>query len=199
MHCLHYSRRRRGIINEKAKIIVGVLAFLLLLSAAVFGYNTLRDMGHSPDSAIAQERERLRAPDFTVLDIYSNEIQFYDFLGKPIVLNFWTTWCPNCVAEMPHFERLYNEMGDEVHFVKVNLLDGERETRGRVNTFMAEHGYTFPIFFDTTGEASGLYGVRTIPLTVFIDAEGYLVAITQGQIREQELRQGIEMAMGSSE
>jgi len=166
------------------------------MSGAVFGYNTLRNMGHDPNSSVAGERERLRAPDFTMLDIYSNELQFYDFLGKPIVLNFWATWCPNCVAEMPYFEKLYNKMGDEVHFVKVNLLDGDRETRGRVNTFMATYGYTFPLFFDATGEASGVYGVRSIPLTFFIDAEGYLVAMTQGQIGEAQLRQGIELAMG---
>jgi len=171
--------------------------FLLVLSAAVFGYNILRE-SHRPEGEVA-ERERLRAPDFTVLDVFSSEVHFYDFLGKPVVLNFWATWCPNCVEESPHFETLYQEMGDEVHFVKVNLLDGDRETRGRVNNFMNTHGYTFPVYFDTTGQASGLYGVRTIPLTVFIDAEGYLVAITQGQITEYQLREGIELAMNSGQ
>lgn len=181
-------------MNAKIKIIIGVIALFAVLSAAVFGYNVLRDMGHTPDAEIA-ERERLSAPDFTVIDFYGNEVSFHDFLGKPIVLNFWTTWCPNCVAEKPYFEKLYREMGEEVHFIKVNLLDGERETWARVSNFIAENDYTVPLLFDTTGEASGLYGIRTIPLTVFIDAEGYLVAMTQGQITEYQLRDGIEMIM----
>ena len=78
-----------------------------------------------------------RAPDFVVFDEDGNEVRLSDFLGEPVVLNFWTTWCPSCVRETPYFQQLYTEMGTGVRVLKVNLLDGRRETRQAVDDFMA--------------------------------------------------------------
>jgi len=140
------------------------------------------------------ESDRQPAPDITVLDINGNEVQLSSLFGKPIVLNFWATWCPACVQESPYFEKLYREMGDEVHFMKVNLLDGRREVRDNVDRFIENHDYTFPIYFDETGLASAPYGIRSIPMTFFIDTDGNLAAAAQGAVDEQMLRQGINMA-----
>ena len=135
-----------------------------------------------------------QAPDFAMYDMYGNEVRLSDFFGKPIVLNFWTTWCPGCVVEMPHFERLYEELGSEIHIIKVNLPDDTRgETRERVEQFVADNNYSFPIYFDT-GEGAMAYGVRSIPVTFFIDADGYAVAMAQGPVDEDTLRRGLEMA-----
>jgi len=140
------------------------------------------------------ETDRQPAPDITVLDINGNEVQLSSLFGKPIVLNFWATWCPACVQESPYFEKLYREMGDEVHFMKVNLLDGRREVRDNVDRFIENHDYTFPVYFDETGLASAPYGIRSIPMTFFIDTDGNLAAAAQGAVDEQMLRQGINMA-----
>ena len=134
-----------------------------------------------------------QAPDFAMQDMYGNEVRLSDFFGKPIVLNFWTTWCPSCVREMPYFEQLYQEMGGEIHVLKVNLLDGTRETRETVDRFRDGNDYTFPIYFDL-GEGAIEYGVRHIPVTFFINADGYAVAQAQGAVDEDNLWRGLEMA-----
>ena len=135
-----------------------------------------------------------QAPDFTMHDMYGNEVRLSDFFGKPIVLNFWTTWCPACIVEMPYFEWLHEEMGSEIHILKVNLPSETRgETRERVEQFIADNEYGFPVYFDT-GEGAMAYGVRSIPVTFFIDADGYAVAQAQGPVNEDTLRRGLEMA-----
>ena len=188
-------------MSKKLQFVLGAVAFVALMTIAVFGYNTLQDAGYTPDNPVQEipEEDRRRAPDFTVLDWDGNEVRLSDLRGKPVVLNFWATWCPNCVIEMPYFQELHSEMGDEIHIVKVNLLDGQRETRASVEDFMAERDYDFQVWFDTTGEASGLFGVRFIPVTFFIDAEGYLVTMIQGTVDEHRLRQAVEMAMNLPE
>ncbi|MCL2571554.1 MAG: TlpA family protein disulfide reductase [Defluviitaleaceae bacterium] len=132
-------------------------------------------------------------PDFVMYDADGNQLSLSDFFGKPIVLNFWATWCPNCVDEIPYFEALYAERGDEIHIIKINLLDGQRETRDRVDRFMEDNGFTFPLFFDG-GDGALEYGVRFIPMTFFINAAGEMVAHAQGAVDDAMLRNGLTMA-----
>ena len=186
-------------MNQKVKMILGLLAFAIVIVGAVFAYNLLSDMADEPEN-LAQEPQngdRVAAPDFVMYDQDGNELTFSDFFGAPIVLNFWASWCPACVVESPYFEALYQEMGDEIHVLKVNLLDGQRETRARVDQFMEEHGYSFPLYFDMTGAGANAYGVHGIPQTMFIDAEGYIVAMIHGAAGEESLREGIELARGN--
>jgi len=141
-----------------------------------------------------ENNQHQQAPDFAMMDAYGNELQLSDFFGKPIVLNFWATWCPACVMETPYFENLYQELGDSVHVLKVNLLDGNRETREGVDSFMHENGYTFPLYFDISGAA--MYGVRAIPVTFFICEDGYAVAMSQGAVNDSVLQQGLDAVRG---
>ncbi|MBP3544577.1 MAG: TlpA family protein disulfide reductase, partial [Lachnospiraceae bacterium] len=75
------------------------------------------------------EPEKVPAPDFTVIDAEGNEVKLSDMRGKPVVVNFWASWCGPCKMEMPEFEEVYKELGDEVHFMMVNLTDGWQETQ----------------------------------------------------------------------
>ena len=68
------------------------------------------------------------APDFPVLDADGNTVRLSDMFGKPVVINFWATWCPPCKRELPDFDRLCREYGDRVVFMMVNLTDGRRDT-----------------------------------------------------------------------
>ena len=180
---------------KKIGLLIGFAAFAAVIFTAVFAYNRLINITAAPQNLAYAEDGRLRAADFTILDQNNNELMLSDFFGKPIVLNFWTTWCPACVREMPYFEKIYREMGDELHILKVNLLDGQRETRAGVDDFMTTNGHSFPIYFDVTGEAAEIYAVRSIPFSVFISAQGYIAAIAQGALDEERLRMGIEMAL----
>ena len=116
-----------------------------------------------------------QARDITVFTADGEAVKLSDFKGKPVVLNFWASWCGPCKQEMPAFEAAYQSQGDEVQFLMVNLTDSSRETVEVASGFIADAGYTFPVFYDTTYTANMAYEVTAIPATFFIDAEGRLV------------------------
>ena len=123
----------------------------------------------------------------------SNEVHLSDFTGKPIVLNFWASWCNPCRREMPHFENAYKQYGSEVEFVMVNLTSGARESFEYASKFIEDGGYTFPVLYDTVGYAAYAYQVSSIPTTYFINGNGSIKAKVNGAISAQTLNAGIEL------
>lgn len=147
------------------------------------------------ESTEAQETvaERSPAPDFTVQDAEGNPVKLSDFVGKPVVLNFWASWCGPCKSEMPEFDQVQAELGDEVQFLMVNLTDGSRETVATASKYIENQGFSFKVLYDTAGEGANTYGVYSIPSTYFIDAEGNAAAQATGVIDRDTLLRGIEM------
>src|SRR5699024_5754406 len=118
-----------------------------------------------------------------------------DFIGKPVILNFWASWCVPCKKEMPDFDELYAEYGEDIHFVMVNMTDGSRETLEGASEFIEEQGYSFPVYYDTEYDAAITYGVTALPTTYFIDAEGYLVAHALSALDRETILTGIDMIL----
>ena len=146
----------------------------------------------SEDSSM-EEQELVMAPDFTVYDAEGNAVKLSDYIGKPTIVNFWASWCGPCQMEMPDFDEKYQELGSEVNFLMVNMTDGSRETLETAKEFLAEAGYSFPVYFDTDMDAAMTYGVNSLPSTYFIDAEGHAIVMAQGMINAAALQQGIDM------
>ena len=129
------------------------------------------------------------APDFTMLDMEGGEVTLASFFGKPIILNFWASWCGPCKSEMPEIQEFYEKYGEDVHFVLVSVdesLDTARE-------FIEVEGYSFPVYFDSTFMGSYTYGASSIPLTYFIDAQGQMIAYYRGAMSADILQQGIDL------
>ena len=152
-----------------------------------------------PETTLASPTEETApaniAPDFTVYDLAGNPVKLSDFRGKPVVLNFWASWCGPCKHEMPDFDEAYAEFGADIHFVMVNLTDGSSETVDSAHGYVQGQGYAFPVYYDTTLDAANTYGVYSIPTTYFIDAKGQLVAQARGAIDGETLRKGIAMIL----
>lgn len=143
-----------------------------------------------------QEDERTKAPDFTVYDAEGNAVKLSDYLGVPVVLNFWASWCPPCKSEMPDFNKVSQEYDpEELQFLMIDLVDGDRETVKSGQDYIRSQGYVFTVLYDTSQEAAYTYGVRSIPTTYFIDSKGYLVTGAEGAIDEETLRIGIDMIL----
>ncbi len=181
-------------MKKKDSWILIVLGLALLFIVAMAAYEQLSDK-FLPESDVTEEpteEAKFLAPDFIVYDSDGNEVTLSDFLGKPVVLNFWASWCGPCKSEMPDFQEVYEEYGEEVQFLMVNLTDGRQETVESASKYIADNGYRFPVYYDSELIAAKEYVVNSVPRTYFIDAEGYLVDSVYSAITKEYLIRGIE-------
>jgi len=163
---------------------------------------TTESSSAATESSSAEEEkreERIPAPDFSVEDTEGNPVALSDLVGNPVVLNFWASWCPPCRSEMPEFNRVYEDIGDTVQFMMINAIGSRGETKEDGMRYIAEEAFTFPVYFDMEQEAVIEYGIRAFPTSIFIDAEGYVVAGVEGAINEETLRRGITMISNSNQ
>lgn len=117
-----------------------------------------------------------QAPDFTAEVNDGSMFTLTEQKDKVILLNFWATWCGPCVEEMPAFEKIYQEYGDQVAILAVNSM----EDKGTVDQFIKEKGYTFPIAYDEKGEIGMKYPTDGIPYTLLIGKDGTVKKIYIG-------------------
>lgn len=201
-------------MNKKIFLLIAAFAFVLLIAGAYVLYDRLGENAQpeqlatippqttaatedlSESVAVTTEATQVpdySAPDFTVYDAEGNAVKLSNFIGKPIVLNFWASWCGPCKMEMPDFNEAFLAHGEQVQFLMVNMTDGSQETFDSAYAFIQEQGYSFPVFYDTAYDAAITYGVYSLPTTYFIDAHGQLVARASGAIDAETLQRGIGM------
>ncbi|MBQ7845817.1 MAG: TlpA family protein disulfide reductase [Clostridia bacterium] len=190
------------------------LLLVVLLVAAGFLYNSLKDKVElsnlvaqttavpseepttDPDvTAAPTATPRPAAPDFTVYDVEGNAVSLSSMQGKPVVVNFWASWCGPCKSEMPDFQKAYEQHGEAVHFMIVNMTDGMQETKEKAKAYVDKQGFTFPVYYDTDMDAAMTYGVSSIPATYFVAADGSLIARANGAISLATLEKGLSMIM----
>ena len=193
-------------MDQKRKLLIGAVALVFLLAGGTVLYSQLApfvspDLLHTQSAGESsappegqEEVQTVPAPDFTVQNAEGEEVSLSQLVGeKPIVLNFWTSQCGPCRTEMPDFEAAHQQYGDQVQFVMVNSIGfmGEDEQSGR--DYIAEQGFTFPVYYDTQQEATYTYGIRAFPTTFFIATEGNVVAYAESMLTPEVLMTGMEM------
>jgi cytochrome c biogenesis protein CcmG, thiol:disulfide interchange protein DsbE len=147
---------------------------------------------------IPSPRAGFLAPDFHVETLDGDVLTLSDLRGRPVVLNFWATWCPPCRAEMPAFERVFRELGGEgVEIVAVNATS--QDSRAAAAEFVEDYGLTFPIGLDVSGELQREYLVRALPTTFFVDREGIIrEVVIGGPLAEAHLRSAVADLLAES-
>ncbi len=191
--------------KKNLKVLLWVLVLTLVIGGASVLYDQLRGevslggIATTPsvvEDPTAETQAPSQAPDFTVYDLEGNPHKLSDYRGKPVILNFWASWCGPCVSEMPEFQKFYEAYGQEIHFLLVNLTDGMQETVESASAFLEKHGYTMPVYYDTDIDAAMVYGVSAVPVSYFLDAQGNFVAWAQGALSADMLQQGVDMLIG---
>ncbi|MFF2090153.1 thiol-disulfide oxidoreductase ResA [Paenibacillus sp. NPDC058174] len=123
-------------------------------------------------------------PDFTLVDLQGNTHQLSDYKGKAVVINFWGTFCPPCVKEMPEFERQFAKWKDEgLEILAINLS----EDTLTVNNFVRRFELNYPILRDINKKTERSYGLRSYPTTFFVKPDGKIMEIKVGGMTEQDI------------
>ena len=183
-------------------IIIAVLLVGLLAGATVLynKYSSEFDNSNLVDNETAEtteqatseteNQEKEEALDFTVTDYDGNQVNLTDYKGKPIVLNFWATWCYYCKVEMPDFNEAYKIYPD-VQILMVNATGTNGETVESAKAYVEQEKYEFPVLFDTGHEGLRKFGISSFPATIFIDKDGNIVSNRIGMLTMDALEREI--------
>jgi peroxiredoxin len=164
-------------------------AVLAALAVLVAGCALQRDLSDVPAAPV---KPGAMAPSFTATTLDGQQISLADYAGRPVVLNFWGSWCTPCRGEQPALEKLWQEFrGAGVQFLGVNI----RDSRGNARAYQEEFKVTYPSIFDRPAELAARYQVAYPPSTVLIDGQGRLVYRAAGAIQEGELRKLIAIRL----
>jgi peroxiredoxin len=133
------------------------------------------------------------APDFSAPLLDGGELRLADLRGHPVVLAFFATWCPPCVAEMPDLERLHRALapsGARVYAVSIDAGAPE-EVREKVRTFVRAHQLTLPVVLDP-GPVADRYHIESVPQAVILDGQGRVAQVLEGQHSLEEMTAAVE-------
>lgn len=112
---------------------------------------------------------------------------FAAYVGHPMVVNFWASWCVPCVTEMPTFETVHKELGDKVTFVGVNVIDQLSEAKAMAT----KTGVSYPLVRDPQGELLRWVGGSQMPTTAFVNADGSVAKVVTKALGADDLRKEI--------
>lgn len=189
------------------KMILVLSAFAILMGAAFYIVNNTASKsvpsgnqtgsaGNSGNTSEGSDKTinkillKMKAKDFKLKDLDGNEISLSNIKGKNVYINFWATWCSPCKSEMSELQKLYQETkGTDLVILTVNL----GEDRNTVNTFMKSNNYGFEVLLDSGEKVSTLYNISSIPTSLFVDKDGYLVAKHVGAMNIDEMKSYISL------
>ncbi len=172
-------------------LIAAVVAFVWQERAS--GRDATEELGILSGAASPAVGEA--APDFVLREHGTDRlVRLSDFRGKIVVLNFWATWCPPCVAEMPELQALHasHVAAGDLIVLAVDVA----EPPAAVEEFKQQRALTMPIVADRTGEVKRHYGLPGMPGTFFIDSEGIVRAKMLGPVIGKPLTDGVAAAGG---
>jgi thiol-disulfide isomerase/thioredoxin len=128
-------------------------------------------------------RSEIKAPSFSLTTLTGDTASLEEASGKLLMLNLWATWCPPCRAEMPSMETIYQQLKSQgFEMYAVAAPSPPQETLEKIESYISENGYTFPVPIDKNFEVNAMYGTGSIPTTWLISPEGIIIARLTGAI-----------------
>lgn len=149
---------------------------LLLTSCSLYDSSSLKGLAAKPAARSTetslQLEQKIKVPDFSLKDINGKTVKLSDYAGKVVLLNFWATWCPYCIREMPELDRLNSELAKDNKAVILTIDVGE--SADRVKKYITEKKYTLTALVDNEGSVAENYGITGLPTTIVVDRDGTL-------------------------
>ncbi len=174
-------------MNYRRVLVPGIVIFAIVGFMALLGAGLI--IKEPLTGASGAARVNQPAADFTLPLIGGGEVTFSSLRGKPVVINFWASWCPPCRDEAPILEKVWRSYQDRgVAFIGVDIQDTEEAAQA----YIQEFGITYPNGLDIDGRITIDYGVSGIPVTFFINREGVIISRWVGAVNEALLVARIE-------
>jgi len=155
---------------------------------------TSQPVGPQAESAYADEAPRMLVgslPDFSLSDIDGKQRSITDWSGRPLLINFWATWCAPCLREMPLLQKLQDQRGDKLQVIGIAV-----DRMPAVQRFLAEAGVSYPVLVGQQDamDAAELFGPEflALPFSIFIGADGSVLGLRPGELDPEELRELVE-------
>jgi len=165
-------------LDKKQWTNIAFIIGLILILFTPVGFHARVFVGRLLSTSAAVLKTELQLPvenyDWQLVDAKGNTFNFESVKGKVVLVNFWATWCPPCVAEMPSLQRLYDDYNDKVVFMFV-----AQDKVEKVSAFIAKKEYTLPVYYSKT-EAPSVLTSKTIPTTYVINKAGKIVIAETG-------------------
>ena len=205
-------------------LLITLISFIVILVIAVVAYNALKDSAPSvsftpeitvnenssvqveapvisqQESAVEQEQQAGKdeavMPDIPLTRLDGTTTSFDAVReGKPAIINYFASWCPPCKQELPHFQQAYDQWGDQISFIFLDSLDGQRETLETVKAFVRDFPFTGPVYYDD-GTFAYMFQTNSLPTTVFFNADGTVLKGYLGFVSEEVLQKDIAELLG---
>lgn len=132
-------------------------------------------------------------PDRTLENFEGEQVSLTDYEGTPVVVNFWASWCPPCIAEMPDLEAAHQARGDEIEFIGINTQD----ELAQATDLVEQTGVTYDLALDPDGELFRDFEVFSMPSTFFVDADGAIVHRHAGLVTRPQLEELLDEHLAS--
>lgn len=171
-----------ALLRKTASLMAQLLLIPLIAGSLVTGVLEGGALAHGPRQhslKLVRFQPPVPVPGFTLESPEGKPVRLADFRGRFVLLNFWATWCPPCVKEMPSMQRLSDHFKDRPFVVLGISLDVEGASK--VRPFIKRLGVTFPIALDPTSRVSEKYGARELPATFLIDPMGRVIMAAKGE------------------
>ena len=123
------------------------------------------------------------APDFELTNLKGQSIRLGDFRGRPVLINFWATWCSYCLQELPVIEKYYERYASEINVLAIEVGDSLTDVR----SIVTQYGFTFLVLRDPDSDVFQQYRLDSFPVTFVLDTEGTVVIKHQGYMSENKL------------
>lgn len=174
------------------KNVLVLVAALLLVGLAIY-----QNVSSTERTASAKEpapKKNYLAPGFKLTGLDGGVYEVGGAREKPLLLNFWASWCGPCELEAPDLKRMYDKYKDQIDFYAVNMTESDR--MDNIQSFVKHFGLTFPILLDTDGRVGELYRISGIPMTFLVDKNG-IIRDGFSIMHPDELEKRIKQLIGS--
>jgi cytochrome c biogenesis protein CcmG/thiol:disulfide interchange protein DsbE len=183
-------RARRGLprgvawAGVLAVIVIAVMAWVALDGSADNADRLNADIAQPPGGGVAVNGP---VPDVELTSLQGTPLALADYRGTPLVVNFWASWCPPCISEMPAFDEVYQQRNGTVAFVGINV----RESADMAIEMAERTGVTYDLALDPNGAAARAFNVVNMPTTVFVTADGTVAGVHSGALTSAQLDERI--------